>query len=131
MSLEAVIQENTATMRELIAKLSQGAALPGVDKPTASAAVPAKADKPASTKPAAVKPVTPAVQPAPAANALTYKDAEKAVLDLAKTKGRDAAVKLLAGFSAADGKPCTNLKQVPESAWSALVDGSKKLQAAA
>lgn len=127
MSLEAAIQENTATMRELINKLGTGPALPGVDKP---AAAPAPA-RPAATKPPqAPKGAAPAASVAASAPAATYRDAERAVLDLAKVKQREAAVKLLATFKGADGKPATNLKQVLEKDWGALIAAAKTAQAA-
>lgn len=53
---------------------------------------------------------------------LTYDDVRKAVLDLTKAKGRDAAVGLLAKFQNADGKPAANGKELMEDDWSAFVE---------
>lgn len=114
MSLEATIAENTAALRELIATIKAGV-------PTTAAQVAAvveqAADKltetakaPEAAKPT-TKPKTPAPAPAPktepaapadaAAPAPTYQDAAAAVTNLAKVKGRDAAVAVLTKFGAA------------------------------
>ena len=107
MSLEQAIRENTEAVRELIAALGS---TNSVFAPAANEAVaqPAPAPKaaPAKAKPApapkAEEPVVPAPAPAPAAEpAIPYTDVATAVTDLAKAKGRQAAVDLLASFDVA------------------------------
>lgn len=109
MSLEQAIRENTEAVRELIAALGS---TNSVSAPAASEAVaqPAPAPKaaPAKAKPApapkAEEPVVPAPAPAPAPAAepaIPYTDVATAVTDLAKAKGRQAAVDLLASFDVA------------------------------
>ena len=111
MSLEQAIRENTEAVRELIAALGSTnsvfapAANEAVAQP-APAPAPAPKAAPAKAKPApapkAEEPVVPAPAPAPAAEpAIPYTDVATAVTDLAKAKGRQAAVDLLASFDVA------------------------------
>ena len=103
MSLEATIEANTNAIRDLIAALANGV-------PTTAAQVAAVIDQaPAEAEP---KPETLAqMSGAQAEKALdghanapadqpTYQDAANAVTKLARTKGRDAAIKVLAQFNA-------------------------------
>lgn len=113
MSLEQAIRENTEAVRELIAALgktnpvSAPAASEAVAQPApAPAPAPAPKAAPAKAKPApaakAEEPVAPAPAPAPVAEpAIPYTDVATAVTDLAKAKGRQAAVDLLASFGVA------------------------------
>lgn len=104
MSLEATIQENTAAIRDLIAALANGV-------PTTAAQVAAVVDQApaeAEAQPASTAKATGKNKPEKAldghANAPkdqpTYQDAANAVTKLARTKGRDAAIKVLAQFNA-------------------------------
>lgn len=124
MSLEAAIQENTAVMRELIARLTNSpttAAAPQVandPKPqaattadTARTAAEAKADAPASK-------VESSGQHSPV---VTYDDVKRAILELSKKKGRDAAVKVLSEFGVASGP---ELQKTPEK-FGAFVESAK------
>jgi hypothetical protein len=109
MSLEQVIADNTAAIRDLIAAM-QGApvAAPVVTEPKAEA--PAKTEKKAKAEKAETPKVETAATPepkeevAPAADedapAATYQDAAQAITALSKIKGRDAAVALLKKFGA-------------------------------
>lgn len=119
MSLEATIQENTQAIRELIAALAKGvtptpaqvaavateaqAEKPAPAKKTQAAATQESSTPTASDNSASSSPATPAAEPEP-----TYQDAAAAITKLSRTKGRDAAVALLAKFGAAklpDVKP--------------------------
>lgn len=109
MSLELAIQENTAAIRELIAALTVSSAAQVTLLAEATApAKPAPAKKAVKAEPApapapeikAEEPVAPA--PAPAAEpAIPYSNVATAVTELAKTKGRQAAVDLLTSFGVA------------------------------
>jgi len=117
MSLEAVIQENTNTMRELIAvwsKLNKQAV--AIDKSdagdtvvAAGTPVVAKPEKAAKAKaepkveaPIEKAPEPVAEQPAAAdAPAIAVADVNAAIIALAKAKGRDAAVGVLGKFGVA------------------------------
>lgn len=117
MSLETVIAENTAAIRELIAALANG--VPTTNQQVQAVVEEAKAEKPAKAKkaeapkqeaepePAATP--EPKAEPAAAAaeaepkaqaEASTYQDAASAITKLSRAKGRDAAVALLAQFGA-------------------------------
>lgn len=121
MSLEAVIQENTNTMRELIAvwnklttqakvidnKVEAGASgeITAGGKPVAEIKPEkaAKVEKAAKPEP---KPEAPVEQPAAQAEAadaptIAIADVNAAVIGLAKAKGRDAAVAVLKEFGVA------------------------------
>jgi hypothetical protein len=121
MSLEAVIQENTNTMRELIAvwsklnkqaiAIDQSAAVdtvvaagtPVVAKPEKVAKAETKTTK-TETKASEpeTKPVEAKTQPAAAdAPAIAIADVNAAIIALAKAKGRDAAVAVLGTFGVA------------------------------
>ena len=101
MSLEAVIQENTNALRDLIAQL-QAAQVPSAIK-VAETVV--QAAKESSKEPEAAKAEVKA-QPKPekandnSASEVTIDMVKKATTDLAKAKGRDAAVAVLAQFDA-------------------------------
>jgi hypothetical protein len=130
MSLEATIAENTAALRELIAAIKAGVPTTAaqvaavVEQATDKPTTPAKAEAPEAAKPTTKAKNTQAAATAPApqpstatdagastdaaAPAPTYQDAAAAVTNLAKTKGRDAAVAVLTKFGAAklpDVKP--------------------------
>jgi len=129
MSLEVVIQENTAAIRELIAAIAKGAPIPAdakevvatPPKPTTSAATRASAartqptakeaadaapGKTADASSQSAKPAETEQQGSTAATEITYQDAANAVTKLSRAKGRDAAVAVLKQFDAA------NLKEV-------------------
>lgn len=104
MSLEAVIQENTNVMRELIALWKTGAS--PAPAPVSAPAVD-KAPPPAKDKPAAeVKTDTTAKEkPVEEAKAteVTYDQIKPLIIKVNTTKGREAATKLLADFGVARG----------------------------
>lgn len=104
MSLETTIAENTAAIRELIALLSS--------KSDTKVSHITEETKPAA---AAEKPASKAQTSADEAVSVTYQDAAKAIQDLAKTKGRDAAIAVLANFNA------SKLPEVKESDFAAVV----------
>jgi antitoxin (DNA-binding transcriptional repressor) of toxin-antitoxin stability system len=122
MSLEAVIQENTNTMRELIAvwnklagqaktidaKVEAGATgeITAGGKPVAEIkpekAAKAKAEPKVEAAAPAAEPEQPAATPAAeAAPAIAIADVNAAIIGLAKAKGRDAAVAVLKEFGVA------------------------------
>ena len=105
MSLETTIAENTAAIRELIALLSikSDTKVSHITEETKPAA--------AAKKPATTNEKTSADE----AVSVTYQDAAKAIQDLAKTKGRDAAIAVLATFNA------IKLPEVKESDFAAVV----------
>lgn len=128
MSLEQAIIDNTSAVRDLIAALAtihgEGIAKSvAVELPaTAAAVVEAKKEEAKLQKAEAKKPEQAAVStaqhadtqatPGPTAATsgaeVTYEDAKNAILELSKTKGRDAAVAVLSSFGAAklpDVKP--------------------------
>lgn len=104
MSLETTIAENTAAIRELIALLS-------IKSDTKVSHI-TEETKPAA---AAKKPATNEKTSADEAVSVTYQDAAKAIQDLAKTKGRDAAIAVLATFNA------IKLPEVKESDFAAVI----------
>lgn len=120
--LETVIAENTAAIRELIAAIKAGAPLLATKAESVAKEVKKAIEKTPRSEPAPVATEEPAPAPddvraevqmtaaeaekaldgiatRPAA-AATYQDAATAVTALAKTKGRDAAVAILAQFGA-------------------------------
>lgn len=106
MSIETLLADNTAAIRELIATLKAQAYVEA-SQPATTKPAPAKAEpKPkAETKPAP----TPVVEDTPEAHAtpadpetlVSLDEVKAAVLKLAATKGRDAAVGVLQSFGAA------------------------------
>jgi len=121
MSLEAIIQENTNAIRELIAAIQAG--VPTTAAQVAAVVTEAKAEKaPAKKetakaeekKPAAGAAPTAETQPSatteaaessktdaqPEAKAPTYQATADAITKLARTKGRDAAIAVLTKFGA-------------------------------
>lgn len=105
MSLEAALDRNTAAVQSLIALLAglqappstAGQEAPAPNKP-ASQVAPSKPARQAPA-PAAGTPSAPAPAPATAFS-VTLDDVRKAVIDLVKFKGRDAAVALLQEYGA-------------------------------
>ena len=104
MSLETTIAENTAAIRELIALLS-------IKSDTKVSHI---TEKP-NPAVAEMKPALKAQTPADEAVSVSYQDAAKAIQDLAKTKGRDAAIAVLATFNA------IKLPEVKESDFAAVI----------
>lgn len=117
MSLELAITENTNAIRDLIAAIGNGLHATGAQVAAVVKEAKPKAEKKQETaKPeVADTPTTAAETAAPEQKAesseakpATYDDAAKAITGLAKAKGRDAAMAVLAQFSAAklpDVKP--------------------------
>lgn len=118
MSLELAITENTNAIRDLIAAISNGLhATPAQVAAVVKEAKPKAEKKQEAVKPEAASTPTTAEEPAAleakaetseAKPAATYDDAAKAITSLAKAKGRDAAMAVLAKFGAAklpDVKP--------------------------
>lgn len=113
--LTVAVRENTAVMRELIARLTGTplTATPEGDKgpkpdaktvrtsPTAEAADKPVADVLAKKDEATAK--EPTGDAAPTGDTTTYEDVKRAILDVSKAKGRDAAIKVLAQFGATKG----------------------------
>lgn len=138
MSLEAVIQENTNTMRELIAVWSKlNAQAKAIDKSdkidtvtAAGAPVEAKPEKVAKVEKAPKaepKVEAPAEQAAeqPAADvpAIAIADVNAAIIGLAKAKGRDAAVAVLKEFGVAKAP------ELKADQYAAVVAAAKKAMA--
>lgn len=120
MSLEAALQENTAVMRELIAVL----------KSEGGAAKPAKAAKAEQSKPEpekAQEPAKPETKPEPQKAETTdlRPKAQKAIQELAKAKGRDAAIaaiqKVVATAGAVSAVPDDKLGELIEAAETAML----------
>jgi len=118
MSLEAVIQENTNTMRELIAVWSKlngaakaidakveagdGVTITAAGKPVAEVKPTKTKAEPKVEAPIEKAPEPVAEQPAAAdAPAIAVADVNAAIIALAKAKGRDAAVGVLGKFGVA------------------------------
>ena len=116
MSLETAISENTAAIHTLIALLSQGGSKTQAKGARSNNASDTEEGRTEETKPAAAeeKPASKAQTSADEA-VVTYQDAAKAIQDLAKTKGRDAAIAVLATFNA------IKLPEVKESDFAAVV----------
>lgn len=96
MSLENVIQENTAALLKLVATLNSTAG-------NVQEATPANDAKPAETtkapaKSTGSKPSKPAPKAAQEGPALIYEDVKKRVVEVSKAKGRDDTIDLLARF---------------------------------
>lgn len=126
MSLEVAIQENTQAITTLIALLSQGVTLPAsngaVDHPAQAPVADNSASDTAesaseSDRPevAAKKPAKSSVQAATKAEGVSYDDAAKAVQELARLKGRDAAIAVLGQFKA------KTLKDVAPTDYAAII----------
>lgn len=122
MSLEAALQENTAVMRELIAVLkSEGSAKPAKsEKPTKaeqSKPEPEKAPEPAKQETKA--------EPPKAETADLRPKAQKAIQELAKAKGRDAAIgaiqKVVATAGAVSAVPDDKLGELIDAAEAAML----------
>ena len=129
MSLEAVIQENTTALRDLIAQLQAGQA-PAAIKVAAikvadvAAPVPAPAPAAKEDKPKAeAKETKTEKADAPAAE-VTIDAVKKATTDLAKAKGRDAAVEVLGQFGA------KNANEVKPEAYADFITAAAKAQEA-
>lgn len=119
MSLEAIIEANTSAIRDLIATLAKGIPTTAAQVAAVVDEAPAEVkpatkgagkDKPAKTEEAAPETLA-QMNGAQAEKALeghanqsndapTYQDAANAVTKLARTQGRDAAIKVLAQFGA-------------------------------
>jgi len=103
MSLEAVIQENTSALRELINIMSSAGQM-SINSSTIQGDVVAGEKKDADVVDikSAKKPKTKAAdKPEPAESTksdVSYDDAAKAVTTLARTAGRDAAIEVLSKF---------------------------------
>lgn len=120
MSLEAALQENTAVMRELIARLTSTPisteAPPKPDAKTVNTSRTAEAvNKPAADAlakkdAATAQELTGDAAPA-GGDTTTYEDVKRAILEVSKAKGRDAAIKVLAQFGATKGP---DLQSKPE-----------------
>ena len=143
MSLEAVIQENTNTMRELIAVWSKlNAQAKAIDKSekvdtVTAAGTPveakpekaAKVEKVAKVEKAEAKPEAPIEQPAAQAESagdaptIAIADVNAAIIGLAKTKGRDAAVAVLKEFGVAKAP------ELKADQYAAVVAAAKKAMA--
>ena len=124
MSLEAIIEANTAAVRDLIAAINAQAA-GGATESTTAPAPSAKAEK--AVKAPAPKPEAPAPAPAEetheagdAAEEVTYQQAAKAVTDLSKAKGRAAAEAVLKQFGA------SKLPEVKPEDFAAVVKACKE-----
>lgn len=104
MSIETLLADNTAAIRELIATI-KAQAYAEASQPAATKPAPAKAEP----KPKPAPAPTPVVEDTPEAHAtpadpetlVTLDEIKAAVLKLAATKGRDAAVGVLQSFGAA------------------------------
>jgi hypothetical protein len=131
MPLEQAIQENTAALHSLLAFLQSGSAptlairdggevnqpQAAVGENTASDTAEAPPAKPevAAKKTAKSSAKAEDEQPATEAAGVTYDQAAKAIQELAKAKGRDAAIEVLKKFGAA------KLPEVKESDFAAVV----------
>lgn len=139
MSLEAVIQENTAAIRELIARLAAAPAIPTLpeaktvtkeEKENLGKPAQKPAASPAPTPPTAevvqaAAPAPKAENSAPAEGELQYeRDVKRAFLDLCRDKGTDTGKALLAEFKVAKAT------ELATEQWSAFVARAKALQEA-
>lgn len=110
MSLEIAIAENTSALKALFALLSAGtgkqmsaaeylATLPAAHKPAAKAE-----PKPAATPvAAATSNATSAPAAASPSEPITYDEVKKLIIEISKSKGRDAAAGALKAFGVAKG----------------------------
>lgn len=109
MSIEQALAENTAAIRELIEAIKNG--VPTTTAQVEAVAAEAKAEKPkAEKKTEAPKPEPEAEESSAAtqeqkdepaaAEGITYEAVAAAITKLSRTKGRDAAVGVLAQFDA-------------------------------
>jgi hypothetical protein len=113
MSLEVAIQENTAALRELIARLGTGSAtavtmtgkdyVESIDKKVGTTAAPKETTKPAETK-----------QDTEAAAIDYVNDVKPLLVKVSTTKGREALISLLAKFGVDKGDklPAEKLPEV-------------------
>lgn len=131
MSLEAAIDRNTEALTKLLARLEHGPALAGVTPPTAEAPkAPARGkvsvkDGVATHTPPIEAPAQAPVAEAPAT--ISYETIQSAVLGLAKTKGKEAAVGAIGKFENKDapGTKATNAKQIRTEDYQKLLDAVK------
>lgn len=120
MSLENAIAENTAAIHELIRALKASPA--ATPLPETAVATPAKkqATEPAASKPSSGSTKTEAESVAPSAtgtsaqefteeNPLDFKTLSKRFVKLIETKGRDAALTVLADLGLKDGEKLSDL----------------------
>ena len=119
MSLETAISENTAAIHALIALLSQGGSITQATAAPSNIASDTEEGRTEETTPAVAE-MKPALKAQTSASvdeavSVTYQDAAKAIQDLAKTKGRDAAIAVLATFNA------SKLPEVKESDFAAVI----------
>ncbi|WP_369952289.1 hypothetical protein [Ralstonia syzygii] len=119
MSLEVAIQENTAAIRDLIAAIASGAALPAAaEKVVAAASKPRAEAKQEAAAPASTE------GGEKGAVEVSYNDAASVITKLSRGKGRDAALKVLQQFGA------DNLKGVkPEQFADVMAAAQKALEA--
>lgn len=128
MTLEAVIQENTAAIQALIETLKTG--VPTTTAQVAAVVQEVKPEKTVVKKPAAEPVVEQAKQPAPepvatqATATVGYQDAAGAITKLSRVKGRDTAVALLAKFGAA------NLKEVKQEQYAEVIAAANEAMGA-
>ena len=127
MSLEVAIQENTQAITTLIALLSQGVTLPAPNSAVDHLAQAPVADNSASDTAESAsesdRPEVAAKKPAKSSDAISttkaegvsYDDAAKAVQELARLKGRDAAIAVLGQFKA------KTLKDVAPNDYAAII----------
>lgn len=108
MSIETLLADNTAAIRELIATI-KAQAYAEASQPATTKPAPAKAEPKPKVEPKPAPAPEPAVEDTPEAHAtpadpetlVTLDEIKAAVLKLAATKGRDAAVGVLQSFGAA------------------------------
>ena len=108
MSLELAIQENTAALRELIARLTTvpaAAQVAKVEKETT-----AKKSEQVKAAPAATAPSTPS-EDGNADAKITYEVLSKEFLTLVNSKGRDLAVDVLTQLGVPAGKKLSHLTE--------------------
>lgn len=133
MSLEATIQENTNAIRELIKALATGVPTTAAQVAAVVAEAPVQEAKPEAKKQKAAASVEQPTQTAVASSEtsssdtikeVTYQDAASAITALARAKGREITLGVLAKFSA------INLKEVkPEQYADVLTAASEALGA--
>ena len=125
MSLEAVIQENTNALRDLIAQLQAGQPPAAIKVAEVAAPVPAPAPAVKEEKPKAEAKAETKTEKADASTVEVTIDAvKKATTDLAKAKGRDAAVEVLGQFDA------KNANEVKPEAYADFIAAAAKAQEA-
>lgn len=113
MSLEQAVVENTAALNNVAALLAN------FGKPVLQGSGAAAPAKPAKAAPA---PAAVAAAPAPQAATLDYETVvNPKILETVKKAGRETAIKILAEFKNADGKPAANGKQVQPADYAELI----------